>query len=75
MGNSLGDLVWGPAHVSSKRIIQLPNGCRLRGKCFIFKEAEKQTEIDAFLNIPFGKAPIGELRFKVSENQKKSIPK
>lgn len=65
MGNNLSHYISGTSSVPSKRIIQLPNGCRLRGKVFVFNLNSQLKEVYAFLNIPFGKAPIGPLRFQV----------
>ncbi|KAK0407864.1 hypothetical protein QR680_003643 [Steinernema hermaphroditum] len=42
------------------RIIQISNG-RIRGKTYSFPELPK---VDCFLGIPYGRLPIGELRFQ-----------
>lgn len=76
MGNNLSYYIWGtPPSVSSNRIVKLANGCRLSGKTYVFNVNNQLKEVDAFLNIPFGKAPIGPLRFKVFKKLLSSLYK
>lgn len=48
-------------NTKQSRIIETQNG-PVQGKTFTFEDNREAT---AFLGIPFGKPPVGELRFKV----------
>ncbi|TMS33352.1 hypothetical protein L596_001106 [Steinernema carpocapsae] len=47
-------------HAEPSRVVEVKNG-KIQGKTY--KVAEKTT-VDCFLGVPFGKPPVGELRFK-----------
>ena len=49
---------------SQSDVIQTKNGL-IQGKSFTF---DGDKEVAAYLGIPYGKPPIGELRFKVGQN-------
>uniref|UniRef100_A0A914EI26 Carboxylesterase type B domain-containing protein n=1 Tax=Acrobeloides nanus TaxID=290746 RepID=A0A914EI26_9BILA len=55
--------IWGWPSFTSSRIIETKSGS-VQGKTFIFEDGK---EVEAYLGIPYGKPPVGELRFKKPE--------
>lgn len=53
--------IWSGYPCVPSRVIETKSG-RVQGKTFILEDGK---EVDAFLGIPYGKPPIGEMRFKV----------
>ncbi|KAI1725216.1 carboxylesterase family domain-containing protein [Ditylenchus destructor] len=68
--SKFSQLVWGQSY-SPSQIVELKCGSKVRGKSFSFPELagghRHAVVIEAFLNIPFGKPPVGPLRFRKPE--------